>query len=34
MLSWDTVETCNVSEYENTLKVLGLLPASKELVFE
>ena len=34
MLSWDKVETRRVSEYENTLKILGLLPGSKKLVFE
>jgi len=34
LLSWDKVETWRVSEYENTLKIIGLLPASKKLVFE
>jgi hypothetical protein len=34
LLSWDKVETWRVSEYQNTLKILGLLPASKKLVFE
>jgi hypothetical protein len=34
LLSWDKVETRRVSEYENTLKILGLLPGSKKLVFE
>jgi hypothetical protein len=34
MLSWDKVETGRVAKHENTLKILGLLPASKKLVFE